>query len=211
LLCGQVFLLYLKIKSQLIIPWLLNLLMMKTLNLFLIILFVALAISACKPQNNGTEQASDDAQLLKGAIADTTAGRLVRHFEKRAHIFKHGEIIRPDTRTVWFSKEQLRALVNRVYSEKGDGIRFYLAVYDSTKHEDTKDIKEIYWNYTTLIMVSTRFDSLNKVHLDYYKNINSPGGKNGGIIMAIPENQGELCPPPASCFGAGATLLPLIK
>jgi hypothetical protein len=178
--------------------------MMKTLNLFLITVFIALAIGACKPQNNGNVQASADAQLLKGAIPETTARRLVEHFGTRAHIFKKGK---PDTRTVWFSKEQLKSLIDSVYRENGDGIRFYLAAYDSTKHEDTKNIKDIYMNYTTLIMVSTRFDSLNKIHLDYYNNAKNSGGRKGAIIMSPPENQGELCPPPATCVASGATLL----
>jgi hypothetical protein len=180
---------------------------MKTLNLFLITLFIALAIGACKPQNNGNVQASADAQLLKGTIPETTARRLVENFKGRAHIFKHGKMILPDTRTVWFSKEQLKDLVKRVYDENGDGIRFYLATYDSTKHEDTKMIKDMYMNYTTLIMVSTRFDPLKKIHLDYYNDVKNPSGKKGGIIMSAPENQGELCPPPATCAGLGATLL----
>lgn len=180
---------------------------MKTLNLFLITLFIALAIGACKPQNNGNVQTSADAQLLKGAIPETTARRLVENFEGRAHLFKRGGIIRPDTRTVWFSTKQLKSLIARVDSENGDGIRFYLAAYDATKKEDTKMIKDIYMDYTTLIMVSTRFDSLNKIHLDYYNDIKNPSGKKGGIIMTTPENQGELCPPPATCAASGATLL----
>ncbi|SEN89250.1 hypothetical protein SAMN05192574_104502 [Mucilaginibacter gossypiicola] len=182
--------------------------MMKTPNLFLITVFAALAIGACKPQNNGNVQTSADAELLKGTINDSTARRLVKNFGGRAHSFKHGGIIRPDTRTVWFSKEQLKALINRIDSEKGDGIRFYLAAYDSVKKSDTKNIKDAYMNYATLIMVSTRYDSLNQVHADYYKNLKGADGKNGGIIMAIPENQGELCPPPATCAKSGATLLP---
>jgi hypothetical protein len=181
--------------------------MMKTLNLFLIIVFIALAIGACKPQNNGNVQASAGAQLLRGAISDSTARRLVKNFGGRAHIFKRGGIIRPDTRSVWFSKEQLKDLIDRVDSEKGDGIRFYLAAYDATKKPDTKKIKDIYMDYTTLIMVSTRFDSLNKIHLDYYNDVKNPSGKKGAIIMSAPENQGELCPPPATCAASGATLL----
>jgi len=182
--------------------------MMKTPNLFLIAIFAALAIVACKPQNNNNVQASADAELLKGSISDSTARRLVKNFGGRAHSIKHGGIIRPDTRTVWFSKEQLRELINRIDSEKGDGIRFYLAAYDSVKKPDTKKINDAYMNYATLIMVSTRYDSLNQVHADYYKNLTGAGGKNGGIIMATPENQGELCPPPATCAKSGATLLP---
>ncbi len=177
---------------------------MKSLNLFLITVFIALAIGACKSQNNDNTLAPADAQLLKGAISDSTARRLVKNFGGRAHVFKRGGLVRPDTRTVWFSKEQLRNLLNRVDSEKGDGIRFYLAAYDSVKKTDTKNIKEAYLNYSTLVMVSTRFDSLNKVHLDYYKDMKSPVGS---IIMATPENQGELCPPPAVCLASGATLL----
>jgi len=173
---------------------------------------IALTAGACKPQTNTTDaQTGGDIPLLKGTINDTTARRLVDNFKGRAHIFRNGKgdkgLIFPDTRCVWFSIDQLALLVEKIKREKGDGIRFYFAAYDSLKKTDTKDIKDEYKNYSTLIMVSTRTDSVTKAHVDYYRDLLSKS-KNGSIIMAIPENQGELCPPPAHCVTAGATLLP---
>lgn len=185
---------------------------MKTQNTLLAICtFIAFIIGACKPSTNtANTQSAGDRPLLKGTLSDTTARRLVHNFNGRAHMIRTGKdgkgLLFPDTRSVWFSIEQLSALVDKIKREKGDGIRFYFAAYDSLKKEDTKDIKDQYQNYSTLIMVSTKEDSLSKAHMDYYKDVPSKGSK-GAIIMSVPENQGELCPPPANCATAGATLL----
>lgn len=163
-------------------------------------------LDACKPQtSSNTVTSTDTTTLLKDTISDVTARQMVKNFDGRAHHFKKGGIILPDTRCVWFNIDQLRALVNRVDKEKGDGIRFYLAAYDSVKMPALSKVKDIYLNYGTLVMVSTRADSAGR-HIDYYKNL--LGQKKGVIITAVPENQGELCPPPAHCSATGATLLP---
>jgi hypothetical protein len=39
---------------------------------------------------------------------------------------------RPNTRSIWFSAERLQALLDKIKSEGGDGIRFYLATYDTS-------------------------------------------------------------------------------
>jgi len=171
----------------------------------LLIFFSFLAIlfaGACKPTTSTPGP-------LKGTIDSTTAKRFVHNFNGREYKRKdfvgwHG------SRTVWFSKEQLKALIDKVYEEKGDGIRFYFAAYDSTQkigfHANPK-----YLDQSTLIMVST-FDTIvvregkkDTLHWDYYYN--KKNGREGGILTTIPENQGELCPPPVNCTSQGATLL----
>ena len=114
----------------------------------------------------------------------------------------------PDTRCIWFSIDRLKALVDQIKKEKGDGIRFYLSTYDKAyiREKHPHDPPKEYWGYNTLIMVSTQY--LNGNHVDYYGT--SPQQANnrlGFIIMADPENRGELCPPPANCKSIGATLL----
>lgn len=120
---------------------------------------------------------------------------------------------RPNTRCVWFPIKRLRKLVDSIDKQGGDGIRFYLATYDSLY---TKDFKghvpdKKYWGYNTLVMVSTK-DSLNhQYHQDYYNNKPKPG-QNGGVMQGFivgttPENRGEQCPPPLTCGKIGATLI----
>jgi hypothetical protein len=176
---------------------------MKTPVRMLIFTLMTLSLAACRP---GTTVSKTP--VLSDTLSYITARRLVQNYNGRAHIIKNGRdnkgLNLPDTRCVWFSLEQLKALVGSIDKEHGDGVRFYLAAYDSVKKPDIEKIKDAYLNYTTLIMVSTKLDSALKIHTDYYPGVN---GKQGGTITAPPANQGELCPPPATCISSGATLL----
>ena len=123
----------------------------------------------------------------------------------------------PNTRAIWFSADRLQKLVNKIKNEGGDGIRFYLATYDTIYpakfiggHKPATD----YWGHTTLVLVSTK-DSTNKMsqkfHRDYYTNkLQGANGQpsKGFIVGGTPENRGELCPPPRDCNSLGATLIP---
>ncbi|SEP32965.1 hypothetical protein [Mucilaginibacter sp. OK283] len=120
----------------------------------------------------------------------------------------------PNTRAIYFSIERMEALVKKIKDEGGQGIRFYLAAYDSTytKGFNGRKPAKDYWGYNTLVMVSTKDTTINGTlyHWDYY-NQKPPAGKNGGlqgsIIGTTPENRGEQCPPPATCSTTGATLV----
>jgi len=165
--------------------------------IFIPLLSILLA-GACKPAA-GDHDNANAAIILKGTVPVKDAKRLVKNFEPR--IFRKKDIFGfNDTRCVWFGIDQLDSLVQKVKSEKGDGIRFYLAVYDrdSAFHNNN-----LFRDHITLVMVSTARDARGK-HVDYYNEI--ANGK-GAIITATPENQGELCPPPTNCSGDGATLL----
>ncbi len=192
---------------------------MKTLKLIPFLALAVLMISACsdpsKTDHDATPEVSAGAPTLTGKVDTSTAKRWVARFKPRSHKFK-GAL--GDTRCVWFSKDQLKALLNRVDSIKGgDGIRFYLATYDSIPPKDSKYFKPEYANYSTLVMVTTRKGAglLIDKHMDYYKDetklLNGKtviDAKHSGVIMsASPENQGELCPPPAKCDTQGAMLL----
>lgn len=107
----------------------------------------------------------------------------------------------PNSRSVWFSIEQLEKLVNRIKAEEGDGIRFYFASYGNMKSAIDSCTQKPY-NYshlTTLLMVPTKRNDC--IHQDYYN------GTNSVTTMDI-ENKGEICPPPADCGSKGATLIP---
>jgi len=191
---------------------------MKTLKFIPFLAAVAIVVIACNAPKTDHDAITDTtikAPMLTGKVDTTTAKRWVARFRPRSHKFK-GNL--GDTRCVWFSKEQLKALLNRVDSIKGgDGIRFYLATYDSIPTKGFNYFKPQYANYSTLVMVTTRKGSgllINK-HMDFYKDTTElHNGKrviaakhSGIIISASPENQGELCPPPAKCNTEGATLL----
>ena len=121
----------------------------------------------------------------------------------------------PNSRTIWFGIDRLQAMVNKIKAEGGDGVRFYLATYDTvytpnSKHNHIPERK--YWGHTTLVMVSTK-DSL-KFHRDYYGNSIDPSSNSKsdpkGFILSVgtsPENRGEMCPPPSNCATIGATLV----
>jgi hypothetical protein len=192
---------------------------MKTLKLIPFLALVVLIVSACKEtpatDHDTLPEVTAAAPILTGKVDTNTAKRWVARFNPRSHKFK-GQLT--DTRCVWFNKLQLKALLNRVDSIKdGDGIRFYLAAYDSIPVKGFNYFKPEYANYSTIVMVTTRAGTglLAGKHMDYYKDetkllngkpvINA--NRSGIIMTASPENQGELCPPPAKCDTQGAMLL----
>ena len=191
---------------------------MKTFKLIPLFALIVLIISACNEPAKTDHDAipGSTTPILTGKVDTNTAKRWVAKFNPRSHKFKGG--LGGDTRCVWFSKEQLKALLNRVDSIKGgDGIRFYLATYDSIRPVGSKYFKPEYANYSTLVMVTTRKGTglLANKHMDFYKDTTEllngkrvADARHSGVIMsASPENQGELCPPPAKCDTQGATLL----
>jgi hypothetical protein len=198
---------------------------MKTLKLFPLLASVAIVLSACNAPKTDTATppvAAVAAPILKNTVDTATAKRMVSNFTPRSGKVQADDANKrdnPDTRCVWFSKEQLQALINKVDTlEGGDGIRFYFAAYDKKLTKGSEHIKKEYWDHSTLLMVSTQAnkkDTSDKRHYDYYLNTRKllngkyvPDAKHSGaIITAIPENQGELCPPPAKCNTEGATLL----
>ncbi|WCT10965.1 hypothetical protein [Mucilaginibacter jinjuensis] len=192
---------------------------MKTLKLIPLLALAVLMISACNEAPNKDHDAIPEATaatpVLTGKVDTTTAKRWVARFKSRSHKFKENM---GDTRCVWFSKDQLKALLSKVDSiQDGDGIRFYLATYDSIPAHGFNNFKPEYANYSTLVMVTTRKGTglLSGKHMDYYKEqtklLNGKSvidAKHSGIIIsATPENEGELCPPPAKCNTQGAMLL----
>jgi len=191
---------------------------MKTKKLIPFFAAAAIILTACNPPKTEPLKTTGTAlPPLKDTINVKDAKRLVDNFKPRSAKLNRGQLVMPDTRSVWFSIQQLKSLVKQVDSiEHGDGIRFYFAAYDKTPIKGTVNVKPEYWDYSTLIMVSTRKrdgDSLH--HYDYYtapqKLVNghnvSDVNHGGVIIMSVPQNQGELCPPPANCNSIGATLL----
>ena len=191
----------------------------------LFITAAALAFSAC--QNQHADLASAPKPVVPfnyDSVSYERAKQYVKNYEKHAgtvdSIYTEKGLSvkkkKPNSRSIWFSAERLQALLDKIKSEGGDGIRFYMATYDSVYN--TKVIGGIippreYWGYNTLVMVSTK-DSTNKVnekfHRDYYTSKPASANKPvlGFIVGGPPENRGELCPPPKDCASIGATLLP---
>ncbi|SDT56210.1 hypothetical protein SAMN05216490_4054 [Mucilaginibacter mallensis] len=144
-------------------------------------------------------------------VSIATATRYVSNYAD----FNHDSLLNTDgkkqqnTRCIWFSARRLRHLLDSVTSQKGDGIRFYMAAYDPAyKGTDSLAPKRIYWRHNTLVMVSTRLDTASGNHVDYYNGVAQQSGPKGFIVVSAPENRGELCPPPANCNSIGATLIP---
>ncbi len=172
-------------------------------------------LTACK-QNSNTALKSPGLKDNADTLNLQVARNYVKNYAKNAGTIDSvfidegtTKIVKlPNTRAVWFSVERMKALVEKIEAEGGDGIRFYYATYDSVYDRTRKNPPpKSYWDHNTLIMVSTK-DSL-KYHRDYYndRRVGHGNGKNGFIVGAFPENRGEMCPPPANCRSLGATLL----
>jgi hypothetical protein len=115
-----------------------------------------------------------------------------------------------NTRCIWFDKSRIRDLICQLDQDGGDGMRFYFATYDNTYSSGSLKSDALltepppvpaYWGRNTLVIVSTR----DKV--DYFGDSTLPAGtqQRKGFLLTIEdqaENHGELCPPPAKCYGA---------
>lgn len=175
--------------------------------LFLLLFIAFLFTIACKPAVKEPDKADMGEMVLQDTMSYDEARKLVKNFGKRVYKKHQGGLIFSDTRCVWFSIKQLDTLVQQIKKEGGDGIRFYMATYDSTADKHYKVLPR-YRNCSTLIMVSTKDSVVSdtvRLHADYFgsriKNM------RGAIFGATPENQGELCPPPSNCTDEGAKLL----
>lgn len=190
----------------------------------------AIIFSACQNQHANDAPKTEAPKLTAQQVIDTDslsyehAKQYVKNYEKHAGTVDSGYTEanfakvkkKPNTRCIWFSADRILALAQKIKDEGGDGIRFYLASYDTVyanKFKGRKPPKD-YWGYNTLVMVSTK-DSVNKVeqhyHQDYYTNskvTDQTKPPRGFIVGGVPENRGELCPPPKNCNTVGATLIP---
>lgn len=208
---------------------------MKSIPL-LSLLFATLIMASCQQgtvsvesdstENNqqtaGTKPAIPDSVKLPYALAK----RYVDNYAKHAGFIDADAVdstgrkpSKPDTRSIWFSKERLVQIVAELEDEHGDGIRFYLMTYDDhypadRKHKGPPPPPKDYWGYNSLIMVSTKDSTTNGnvYHRDYYTGSDGPVAESkskhhGFIVGFAPENRGELCPPPVDCFMTGALLL----
>jgi hypothetical protein len=186
----------------------------------LLMAFAGLGLASC--QTKTAETAAAPGGQIGDQLSLDTAKKYVENYKRRAGIVdsvwgENGGVQkkypRPNTRCVWFDKEKLRKILADLDAEKGDGVRFYLAAYDSTYNKNalSKTPDRKYWNYNTLVMVSTvqKIVGADTLHFDSYskRTGNLPG--KGFIVGAGagPENRGEMCPPPSNCPAIGATLI----
>lgn len=190
-----------------------------------LITFVVAAIyfSGCQQKQATTTAADPAPQANLDTVGYKLALAYVKNYEK--HAGKADSIIKldqkpdtvkvPNTRAIWFDIDRLKALVDSIKKEHGDGIRFYLATYHNDypgTFVDGHIPDKMYWGRNTLIMVSTTEVKKDgkTLHWDYYKGKPAPGqnsGSTGFIVGTTPENRGEQCPPPATCSTTGATLV----
>ncbi|MEC3879130.1 hypothetical protein [Parapedobacter sp. 10938] len=129
------------------------------------------------------------------------AHRMVANYAPRAgFVERDGEQL-PNTRTVWFSLAQLKAFINEIEGDGGDGIRFYFAAYDDSYPDGGVNAEvppQAYWGYNTLLMVPTRDSTANGItyHRDYLTGISQSGGRPSNLMRkSTVENRGMLCPP----------------
>lgn len=191
-------------------------------NFIFIVMIAGLAVSACNEKSSMEDQrrfVKDEHRVAvlrenvsNHSVPVDTARAWVKNYERWLQA-NNAERVRqvlpdgktaeiPNSRSVWFSIEQLEKLVNRIKAEDGDGIRFYFARYGDNMRSGVDSCTQKPYNYsniTTLLMVPTKRKDC--MHQDYYN------GTSGVTSMDI-ENKGEMCPPPADCTVRGATLIP---
>jgi hypothetical protein len=77
---------------------------------------------------------------------DVTSDRIGNYASK--HTLLSNDLGKPDTRSVWYSKEHITKLLEEIELAEGDGLRVFFGAYEDT-HED-------YSGQTCLLMVVTR-------------------------------------------------------
>jgi len=131
------------------------------------------------------------------------AYRMVANYAPRAGFVARDDQQLPNTRTVWFSLQQLKAFIDQIENDGGDGVRFYFAAYDDV-YPDSAEGPHVppreYWGYNTLLMVPTRDSVAHGItyHEDYLtraKLAESLSGSGGSKDESTIENRGNLCPP----------------
>lgn len=136
---------------------------------------------------------STTSRALIGEISQSDASTMVKAYGA----------LPTETKSVWFSLEQIDQMVTLLKSEKllncgTDGLRIYFGTYT----EDTlgEDEPASYIGMDTLVLVSTRSvvnsAGVTLYHEDYFDHLQMSTDKPG----ATPENRGELCQP--NCSGA---------
>lgn len=189
----------------------------------------SLFLAACQPKS--TESKGGTVDITANTIPDSVevpyliAKHYVSNYGPHAGYVdpiageKNSTGVKNNTRCIWFSKERLTQMLQQLEKEKGDGVRFYLMTYDD-KYSTQDKIKSYpppepdYWGFNSLLMVSTKDSVANgqSYHRDYYTDQSVVMGtknnkKPGFIVGMVPENRGDLCPPPSDCFQQGALLL----
>lgn len=184
--------------------------------------FIAICFAACTSKE---KEVAEETHLLRELIPVDSATQYIANYAPHAGtavsfidtVIKGDSVkLRIETqnsRAIWFSLKQLKAFVKRLEKEKGDGVRFYFATYNKYYPKNAIDTpKKAYWGHNTLIMVSTKRDSIGKriIHQDYYVPTGGYKPKDyskGFIVGNPPENRGEMCPPPKACDSVGAELI----
>ncbi len=162
------------------------------------LIVIGLTMASCK--KNCCENLATDTGLID-TIGVERAKRYVQNYE-RDDVKSRNPLVPAmldNTRAIWFSLDRLKAITCALEKENADGLRIYFAAYDSTydKLAQTVPPKD-YWGHNTLVLVST--ENKNGIHQDYYRNATNTN--RGIIIMMVPQNRGEMCPPPSPCEGA---------
>lgn len=190
-----------------------------TIKKNLILLAVAgMGLASCQPKTGALTEPTQGTTTVDttGALDVKTAIKYVGNYARRAgevdSIQADGVHVKlPNSRSVWFPKAKLEAMLAALNKEKdGDGVRFYYAAYNPRLGMAATDSARRYDGYNTLVMVTTvKKDTLGKkgLHWDSYAPLGGNAAGGGIIIGAGPENRGEICPPPSNCPGVGATLI----
>nr|WP_294943267.1 hypothetical protein [uncultured Mucilaginibacter sp.] len=181
--------------------------------------FAGIALASC--QSKTTPPAADSAATVSGIdpkdiLSVDTAKQYVGNYKAGTvdSIASDGKPVPvPNSRTVWFPKAKLQAMLANMEKENGDGVRFYFAAYPAKLGGTANNPDPRYLGYNTLIMVSTvPKDTLGQkgLHWDSYTKQGVSNSSGPLIIVggtAGPENRGEICPPPSNCPALGATLI----
>jgi hypothetical protein len=193
---------------------------MKTLNFFIMMLMIISASTqAVWAQKKSTEK---KAEVKQKSISVPLASQIslsdALRWTKNYRTSNTGLLGRPrcedgqfeqvdNTRSVWFSIDQMKRIVEKIEAEGGDGMRIYFAKYDTMEIPGLGGPNRCYTFQNTLIMVST--EANNNFHFDYFEDRASKKEARGFIInmmKMVPENKGEICPPPTNCKDIGALL-----
>lgn len=132
-------------------------------------------------------------------IGKSLTSERITNYENNKHNLLSAAISKPDTKSVWYSKEHIEKLLKEIEIAGGDGMRICLGMYEST-HEFAGQL--------CLLMIPTRELSVNHVvsHQNVYLEEEPNFVERSALPRTIPIegdplfgkkefNYGSPCPP----------------
>lgn len=135
-------------------------------------------------------------------IGREAASQRVKNYEKQKHNLLTDSLGKPDTKSIWYSKEHISSLLEEIEHVGGDGVRIYFGAYD-VSHESfggqlclimipTKELKQGEMITHKNVSIETERDFAERTSLSRDFNLSN---EDDEVPTSRDFNYGSPCPP----------------